>query len=190
MKPLDTGGLMNKKFRDNDHELLHLIREHNDEAMVEMMTKYEPLILSKINSYHFPLSQKEDYLQEGRLVLLKAIENYQESYQKTFTRYFELLLVNRFNTLYNVLKKEKEQVLLGDQEVVDATPTNKSNISLGEIDDILNKSHLSSFERQVYEYLIVQDHSVKEACSYFRVERKVIYNTIQRIKKKVNKQNK
>ena len=104
---------MNKtKYLENDNELLYLIKNHDEEALELMFKKYENLILSKIRQYHFPISNKEDYLQEGRIVLLKAIDTYRTEFEKTFTKYFELLLINRFNTLYRINKKYEKHIWL------------------------------------------------------------------------------
>ena len=171
-----------KEFRQNDHELLYLIRQHNDAAMEEMLTKYEPLILKMISKYQFPFAQREDYLQEGRLTLLKAIENYQEEYKKTFTKYFELLLTNRFNSLYREYQKSKNQVLLEDVDTVASTETKEETVTI-------DQSKFSPFEQQLYQYCYLEKHTIEEATVYFGVERKSIYNAIGRIKKKVSKMN-
>ena len=171
-----------KEFAQNDHELLYLIKQHNEAAMEEMLTKYEPLILKMISQYGFPVAQKEDYLQEGRLVLLKAIDNYQEEYNKTFTKYFELLLKNRFNTLYREFKKHQNQVLLED---VDALASNEAK----EETVVIDLSKFSDFEKKLYQYCYIEKHTIPEAASLFGVERKTIYNAIGRIKKKVDKMN-
>ena len=111
---------MNKtKYLENDNELLYLIKNHDEEALELMFKKYENLILSKIRQYHFPISNKEDYLQEGRIVLLKAIDTYRTEFEKTFTKYFELLLINRFNTLYRINKKYEKHIVLVEVEKVD-----------------------------------------------------------------------
>ena len=173
-----------KQFVENDNELIFLIREHNDEAMEKMVEKYDILILSMINKYHFPVQQKEDYLQEGRLVLLKAIDTYQGINNKTFNKYFELLLQNRFNTLYRKNKKEVELVTLGDKEVMDPTitPINK--------EVFVNKNALSEFEQEIYEYYFEQKNSIDKICQVLNVEKKTVYNAIQRIKEKVAKMQK
>lgn len=171
-----------KPYAQNDHELLYLIKQHDEAALEEMFHKYEPLIYTMIAKYHFPTTQKEDYLQEGRLVLHKAIDNYQESFQKTFTKYFELLLTNRFNSLYREYKKTLNQVLLEDVDVVASVEAKEDALQV-------DMGQFSPFEKQIYEYCFIQKHKIEDATKEFGTSRKAIYNAIGRIKKKVSKMN-
>ena len=100
------------------------------------------------------------------------------------TKYFELLLQNRFNTLYRKNKKEVELVTLGDKEVMDPTitPINK--------EVFVNKNALSEFEQEIYEYYFEQKNSIDKICQVLNVEKKTVYNAIQRIKEKVAKMQK
>lgn len=170
------------KYMENDNELLYLIRNHDEEALELMFKKYENLILSKIRQYHFPLSHKEDYLQEGRIVLLKAIEMYRSEYEKTFTKYFELLLTNRFNTLYRVNQKYQNHIVLLEVENIDID--NKLDDQHFELRD-LNVDNLSEFEYKIFKYHFLENHSIDETLKKFDLTGKQVYNAIQRVKKKL-----
>ena len=174
---------MNKTYYvENDNELLYLIRNHDEEALELMFKKYENLILSRIQKYHFPKSQKEDYLQEGRIVLLKAIETYRSEFDKTFTRYFELLLTNRFNTLYRNNQKYQKHIVLVEVENIDIKqkkeelPFEAKDVS---VDD------LSDFEYKIFKYRFLENHTIEETVEHYGITSKQVYNTIQRIKKKI-----
>ena len=177
---------MNKKeYLENDYELLYLIRNHNEEALEIMFKKYENLIYSKILKYHFPINAIDDYLQEGRMTLLKAIETYNEEYEKTFTRYFELLLQNRFNTLYKENKKYRSAVIFVEDERLDVnTKYNKQ-----EIKDInFDIDNLSKFEKIIYKYYFENSFTISDIAEKMEVTHKQVYNSIQRIKKKLQKE--
>ena len=77
----------------NDYELLYLIGERNDDAHSLLVQKYQPLIKSKLRYFKIRPSDYDDYLQEGNLVLALAIKKFNPVFGKTFTRFFELLLV-------------------------------------------------------------------------------------------------
>lgn len=174
---------MNKtKYLENDNELLYLIKNHDEEALELMFKKYENLILSKIRQYHFPISNKEDYLQEGRIVLLKAIDTYRTEFEKTFTKYFELLLINRFNTLYRINKKYEKHIVLVEVEKVDIN--NKKEDKHFDLKEV-SADALSEFEFNVFKYHFIENHTIAETVEKFNLTSKQVYNTIQRIKKKL-----
>ena len=45
--------MVKSTYLENDNELLYLIKNHDEEALELMFKKYENLILSKIQKYHF-----------------------------------------------------------------------------------------------------------------------------------------
>ncbi len=176
---------MNKvTYSNNDNELLYQIRNHDEEALEIMLKKYENLICSKIIKYHFPLKNKEDYLQEGRLVLVKAIETYREEYEKTFMRYFELLLNNRFNTLYHKNKKYHKHIVLVDQENLDVSKEIEQD---SKVELNFNIGNFSELERDIYLFHFKENHSISETSEKFQISKKQVYNCISRIKMKLEK---
>ncbi|MBR2891899.1 MAG: sigma-70 family RNA polymerase sigma factor [Bacilli bacterium] len=174
--------MVKSTYLENDNELLYLIKNHDEEALELMFKKYENLILSKIQKYHFPKSHKEDYLQEGRIVLLRAIETYKEEFDKTFTRYFELLLQNRFNTLYQKNKKYQNHIVLVEVEKIDVD--NKKEEVLPKLQDV-KLDTLSFLEKEVFKYHFLENHNIDETSNHLNISNKQVYNTIQRIKNKL-----
>lgn len=176
----------NEKFVENDLELLNRIREHDDVAMDAMIDKYKPLIYKKIKIYRFPESEKEDYFQEGIMVLNKAINTYREDNEnkKTFTRYFELLLTNRFNSLYRENRTKNQYVLLNDEQL--NTLADESQNDYNPYLD-LNTELLSPFEERIFALHFIEKLKIKEVAEHLEVEVKAIYNAINRIRKKLKK---
>ena len=172
------------QFSENDLELLSRIREHDDLALEIMFEKYKPLIYTKIKKYNFPALEKEDYLQEGRIVLVKAIDTYREdnANQKTFTKYFELLLENRFIDLYRINKNRSQYILVGLNAI------NMANEQEKEQPEIKGAEHLSKREQKVFDLYFIENVEIKEIAKHLELTEKQIYNTIQRIKMKLNEQ--
>ena len=84
----------------NDYELIYLIHENSYEALGMMFHKYQKLIYSRIYKFKFPNDLFEDLVQECNLVLYKAINIFNDKFNKTFTKFFELLLENKLIDLY------------------------------------------------------------------------------------------
>ena len=172
--------LIINKHLENDYELLYLIDNNNEEALTFLMEKYDNLIYKMINKYKFPKNEFDDLFQEAKLVLFKAIKTFDESYKKTFTNYYKLLLENRFNTLIKAYNKlEYYETTLNLDLVVE------EENSFDEI-DILKM--LSSVEKAVYFKYFLGQVSISELVESLNLTKKQAYNAISRIKQKLHKQ--
>ncbi len=165
----------------NDNELIYLIREGNEEALEIMFLKYEPLIKSKIIKFKFDIKNFDDYLQEGRICLNKAIRLYNADSPKTFNKFFDLIITNRFRSILRKNKIDMDYEFIDENKLIDKQPIR--NDKLEEIDFSYLK--LSSLEKRIYELRFLRNYNVKDICQLLKVEEKTVYNTIQRIKKKL-----
>ena len=91
----------------NDYELLYLIEEGNNRALNLMYLKYENFIRIKARSCGFNAYQLDDCLQEGYLMLGQAIKTFKPQYGKSFTKYFEVVLLRRFWRLREQSRKHE-----------------------------------------------------------------------------------
>lgn len=164
----------------NDNELLYLIREGNEEALEIMFKKYEHLILTKIKKFKFNGLYKEDYLQEGRLMLHKAIRLYDTSSLKTFNKYFDLILTHRFISISRKNEKEKNTYAMAEVNPVE------KNVFERKFENIdFSKIKLSPLEREILKLRFFQNSKISVICQKLNVNEKTVYNTIQRIKRKI-----
>lgn len=174
--------MVDKKYNNyDDNELVSSIREGNEDSLLIMFTKYEPLIRSKINKFKLDKNGMDDYLQEGRLMLHKAIKMYVLNSQKTFNKYFDLILTNHFLT---IVRKKRVDMMVGylnEEEVEDKQK--RTNDLLEEFD--FSKLQLSKLEKEIYKYRFLRNLKISDICQILQVEEKVVYNTIQRIKRKL-----
>lgn len=174
---------MGKFYTENDNELLHLIKLGNEEALQTMFDKYDILIKTKIKKYNFPHSSFDDYLQEGRLMLLKAIDTFDSKYEKTFNKYFDLILTNHFNNLYNKAKRYNNSMVLVETTSVDieVIEENKEEVEFPDL------GQLPQIEQIIFDYFYKGNYPIKEICEKFNYEEKQVYNAIQRVKNKIKK---
>ncbi len=170
-----------KKY--NDYELLYLIAEKNEHALDIMFDKYTNLIRKRIELFKIQSRLVDDFFQEGLLVLDKAIRRFDESYNKTFTRYFDELLQWRF---MEILRKEKEYFynvsLVEDMYyLADEVKFYDEEKKAINIDNI----YFSDLEMAVYEYKFVQMKKTTEIMELTNATRKSIYNATVRIRAKL-----
>ncbi|MFP4478498.1 MAG: sigma-70 family RNA polymerase sigma factor [Candidatus Izemoplasmatales bacterium] len=172
-------------FRNyNDFEIINLIKEGNDEAFELMVNKYKFLIAKKIKQFNL-VYDYDDCFQEALILLHKSIIKFDESFGKTFTRFFELNLINY---LISYKKKKNnyfsfiyEKLPIYEHKTIEEP--RRHDFLEEEIVDALDK--LSSFEKQVFQIKIVEKRSVREVAKIMSSDEKRIYNALDRIKNKI-----
>ncbi len=168
----------------NDWELLYLIKEGNQDALDIMFNKYKYFINKKIRDFNINDKSREDFFQEGLITLNEAIKKYDDNYNKTFFKFFELLLVRRFSTIlsretrqYEIVEKMKNKIELDDQIIM------SEDVVSYAIDGILEE--LSKLEMKVYEYYFLNNKSIGYIAEKLSITKKTVYNAVARIKSKL-----
>jgi RNA polymerase sporulation-specific sigma factor len=172
-------------FRNfNDFEIINLIKQGNEEAFQLMVDKYKFFVAKMIKKFNLQ-EQYDDMFQEALMILYKSIMRFDQSFNKTFMRYFEMNLTNRFITIknkhnrYGKFLSEKLPTLY--QETIHETK--HYYISDTEIRKALDT--LSDLEKQVFQLKIIEKRSIQETADYLEFSQKKIYNALDRIKKKI-----
>jgi len=64
----------------NDYELIYLVQNHQDGIALEFLfDKYKLLIWKYIHQYEVPYYEREDFFQEGLIMLHKAVLRFDEA---------------------------------------------------------------------------------------------------------------
>ncbi|MDT8337242.1 MAG: sigma-70 family RNA polymerase sigma factor [Candidatus Izemoplasmatales bacterium] len=172
-------------FRNyNDFEVINLVKEGNEEAFDFMVDKYRYLIAKKIKNFNL-LNDYDDCYQEALMLLHKSIIKFDESYNRTFTRFFEAnlhnflitykgkksrytsFMIEKLPIICDFVIKETEKIYFLDQEIYRALNT------------------LSELEKKVYQSKIIEKRSVRECAKYLNCDEKQVYNALDRIRKKI-----
>lgn len=188
-------------------DLIIKAQNGDNEAIDELIKEYFPLVSVNAKKFFIIGAEQEDLVQEGLIGLLKAIKFYkiEKSSFKTFanlcikTQIFSAIKManNKKNmalneAILNSSSEEKEKMeinLISDKNNLEDVFINKERlIKFKEF----TKSNFSSFEREIFEYLI-RGYSYQEIAKILSIESKSVDNAIQRIKKKaetwINKYN-
>jgi len=172
---------MQYKFNDyNDYELIELIKENNEEAIDIMYQKYEGLIKNRVNRFKIKPSMFEDFVQEGRLALNKAIHTYKMDSNKTFNKFFDMVLQRRFITLLKQNQKDFYNIVYVDDvfSLIQEDPHES-------LKDPLDENLMTELERKVYRYRFIEQFKPREIAQMLKIDPKQVYNACNRIKKKV-----
>lgn len=93
--------------QENDYELLYLIYQKDDESLTLLIQKYEKfmyLFFQTNVSLMYHIKGYIDEYQIGRLVILKAIENFRDDKDVTFRHYYFCLLRNQ---MLNIVRRNQ-----------------------------------------------------------------------------------
>ena len=172
-------------FREyNDFEIINQIKQGDDEAFQLMVYKYKHFIAKKIKQFNL-VYDFDDCYQEAIILLHKSVIKFDESFGKTFTRFYELNLTNYYisykkknNNYFNLIQ---ETLPLYTSTMIEEPQKNDSMDH--EIFAALD--NLSTFEKNVYQVKIIGLNSVKETAVKLKTDEKRIYNALDRIKKKI-----
>ncbi len=167
----------------NDYELLYLVKEKNDHIALDILIKkYKNYIYKKIYSYFPREKDVDDYYQEGLLCLHRAIHTFDDTYNKTFMRYFEVLINRHLINIYHKNKREQEKLLMIINEAyVDEQFYEEDKES--SVD--LNIRFGSNLETLIYQYYFLEGMKVDYISKKLNLTKKQVYNGIYRVKRKI-----
>lgn len=171
-------------FKHNDYEVLSLLLEGNEEALSLMFEKYSPLIYKMIIRFNL-MYDMEDMYQESLMILHQSIKKFNPEKNKSFTRYFEMILERKFISI--VTKRVRRQEILEEHKAyISEQLTSNYNQSVyidlyrKEISKILTKT-----ENLVYTLRELQNYSITYIKEKYDLDEKVIYNSLYRAKAKI-----
>lgn len=100
----------------NDYELIYRIREDSDEDAVNVLIKkYEPIIVSLSQKYFQNACVQgvdlNDFIQEGRIAVVKALKTYNPNQEALFYTYVSICINRQLITYCRNLKAQKHAPL-------------------------------------------------------------------------------
>lgn len=160
--------------RFNDYELIYMIQSNSCEyALSIMLRKYELLIWKYIHMYNVCQYDRDDYMQEAKILMCNIIERFDESRGKTFTRFYELVLKRR---IFALLRRKPKYELREDFSMFGYTQTFDS--------DIIIPEDLTDLEEHVFHSYFIENQRINLIAENNDLNPKQVYNAIYRIKEK------
>lgn len=170
------------EIKYNDNELLYLFSEGIEEAIEILFEKYVGLIRKRISMFKIQKRFQDDFFQEGLMTLVVAARTYYQGYKKTFNKYFDLILQRRFIKIINSERNYIYNVSLYDDYSM--FPFNLKEDVEFEYEEETYVGLLSDFENKVYSEM-KKGLKGKEIAEKMKVNPKIIYNCVYRIKSKL-----
>lgn len=172
-------------FRNyNDHEIISFIQEGHEEALQLMVEKYRLFIAKKISKFNL-YDEYDDAFQEGLLVLYRSIKKFKTTYNKTFTRFFEMNLENCF---ISIIRKRSRYYKFVNEKLprfyqYQVHEEKYDYVTSDEMEQF--KGTLSSFEQVVFDHKMAGDFSALEISEKIDCDIKKVYNALDRIRTKL-----
>lgn len=182
-----------------DADLFKKIKNGDDNAFEELLSRYEKLINIKISDYKFSAIEKEDMFQEGVLGLLSAAKSYDPNNKASFKTYAGICIERRLHNLYKSINRKKD-VPINSLVSFDEDISDDIGISKDKNDDdpervVINKEENKSINHRIKESLselelkvlslYVNGSTYKEISDMLSISTKSVDNAIQRIRKKL-----
>ncbi len=173
-----------KYVKHNDYEIINLIKDGNQDALMLMFDKYKNLISKKIYKFNL-VYEYDDAYQEALMILYKSLVKFDDRQNKSFTRFFELNLDRRFITI--VSKKVRRSEIFKQNELY----IYENNHSIDS-----NSVYYELYKKEIAKILTKQEflvYTLRELCNFsisyihneYGLEDKKIYNTLHRAKVKI-----
>lgn len=179
----------------SDEELvLSAQSDSSDSAMLELLRRMTPFIISKSNQFGFTEQDKQDYKQEGIVGFLKAVQAYKPESNVKFSTFACTCILNRMRNLLKQRSKGNEFQLFTLSEIQDTEschPTPEEEIQAAfEAENILKaiSTKLSEYEKNVLS-LYLQDKSYAEIAAELNKSAKSVDNAMHRIRSKLARDN-
>jgi len=183
---------------DNDYELLYLAKEEPEVIVEVLYGKYKKMIYSKALRYSSSNSNLEDYLNEAKLSLYKAVENYQDN--TTFVTYLNKCLNNNLTNYKKSLNRNRYKILneavsLDDEELnleiqINNEKYNPEKILFEEECYLAFKEKIINnltWKEELIFILKEQNYTTKEISEITDNNLRTVYNIINRIQNKIAK---
>ncbi|WP_225048100.1 sigma-70 family RNA polymerase sigma factor [Lacticaseibacillus kribbianus] len=105
----------------NEAELARIDRAQTDsEAFETLFNQYRPMVLRQISRFYLRDFDRDDWLQEARIAMLKALQKFDGGQGSQFGPYFRLVLQSHYNSLLRLhlaLKRRAEEQAINVFEV-------------------------------------------------------------------------
>ena len=187
---------ISSKQAQEDNELISLyLTDENREALSILLSKYKPLVISRVNYFGFNKNEVDDIVQECMLALFTSLVSY-NSEKASFSTFARVCIDRMLITILrskNALKSIPEGAFVSFDDAVlgFANSSTSPETYFERMDSFQNlkarvKQALSSFEYTVLLH-IFNGLSYSEISELLNVNVKSVDNAVQRLRKKVKK---
>lgn len=168
----------------NDYEIINLIKEGDDAAFKLMVEKYTKFIAKKIHKYNLAY-EFDDLHQEGLIILHKSVMTFDESFNKTFTKYFELNFERYLISFIRTISSRTNTKVLHYREIKENNHCIHENSAYYYLHINEIKKVLTELEYRVYILREIKNYDIEYISTLLKISVKSTYNSFHRAKLKI-----
>lgn len=186
----------------SDEELAQMAGDGDTEALTELIFRYMPLIRSRAQRYSFAESDRDDFVQEGLIGLVKAVRSYDSTRNTTFKTYCNICITSKMLSGISLLLSNKHHAMqdyLSIEQLETSDSGLKSLVSGNDGPDPLDwyvqqeekeymqqqiRTLLSGLEQETLS-LYLSGHSYEEMAMLLNSTTKAVDNALQRVRRKL-----
>lgn len=180
-----------------DEELMKRLEAGETEVTEYLLDKYKPLVKSRARTLYLIGGEKDDLIQEGMIGLFRAIRGFRASGERSFYTFAELCIMRQMYTAVQASGRKKHAPLNSyvslDEGTELLTEQNPEDLVIDQenLESRYDQIHrrLSDMEKLVLE-LYLEGKTYMQIASVIGKNEKAVDNTIQRLKKKLDKDEK
>ncbi|NLY46739.1 MAG: sigma-70 family RNA polymerase sigma factor [Tissierella sp.] len=176
------------------NELLIKAKNGDTDSAAQILNRVQGLIFNSIQRYYNDRNEYEDLIQEGNLVVLQAIEDFDESRGVYFLGYLKTMLKYTYLNKHNIKRHLSLNVAVGDDgenEWVDVLESDEEGIierllkieAASELKDALEK--LTDRQREVIMAYYFQRLSINDISKRLGITYRTVVNTKTRALEKL-----
>lgn len=172
-------------FRNyNDFEIIDFIKQGNEEALELMFEKYKYLVAKKIIIFNLT-DDYDDCFQEGMIVLYKSVLKFDDSRNKSFTRFFEGNLENHLISIIRSRQRRARFIHEKLPKLVDYSMEEKEAEYYSKDDLRQAIDQLSEFEKVIFKAKFLENKETNEIAREQNISVKKVYNAVDRVRQKI-----
>ena len=181
----------------SDDELMDRLKGGEVDIMEYLLDKYKPLVKKQARTMYLIGGEKDDLIQEGMIGLFKAIRGYRAGEERSFYTFAELCITRQMYTAVQASNRMKHAPLNSyislDEEPEILSEPNPEDLVIDQ-ENLENRydqidKRLSSMEKLVLE-LYLEGKTYGQIAAIIGKNEKAVDNSIQRLKKKLDKDEK
>lgn len=180
-----------------DEELLVRLEAGETDIIEYLLDKYKPLVKRQARTMYLIGGENDDLIQEGMIGLFKAIRGFQSDGKGSFYTFAELCITRQMYTAVQASNRKKHAPLNSyvslDEKPQIYTEPNPEDLIIDQenLENRYDQIHrrLSDMEKLVLE-LFLEGKTYGQIALVIGKNEKAVDNTIQRLKKKLDKDEK
>ncbi len=179
-----------------DEQLALAAQGGSSDALAQLIPRFLPMIRQKAGRYSFVGLEQDDFVQEGLIGLLSAVQNYDPGRNASFRTFAVLCIQSRMSTCLNRLFSQKH-LPLNDYLPIDSLPqaiepaqkgSDPLEVYLRQEEEQIRrqkiKTLLSGLEQETLR-LYLSGHSYEEIAKLLCCTTKAVDNALQRVRRKL-----